>query len=454
MKRSIYLGLVLGCLIVLAGSSVAWAADVHVGAMIHPWFGYPSQALDLGIGPAYTVGPSLSFTSGLLSSTLWYAVDPNRTGYMCVQDSFGVPEGQIFSLGAILHEVGWRISSTGPAFVSASVSRLQWAAAALCNEEVGAMLVSTQIAAGGGIRIGPAWAALEYGILWTEATPGFTDVSTSPVGNVLVSFGVQARVNPIPAGALRHPVTSFPVEFEESFPVGCIHWDWEGQAGYARAIDEQLGIVVEHAGQTIVQAFDSEFPRCAVDLDLIPRSSANPNHSCGVVVRYHDPMNYEYVEIRTDGYVRLTRMVDGAFEAMSSWERAGSLRVGEHNALRVVLLGNRVIAYLNGRKILDEEEISFVSGQIGVLVKTYGEPGAWAAFDDVVIRSIGRNIVLDPRTDRAREIERFERAGLTLLAGVAAYVTNREGLIPLSYGFVALSLYEIFAPSTHLVEVR
>jgi len=454
VNRSICLGWVLGSLIILAGSFAAWSADVHVGAMIHPWFGYPSEALELGVGPAYTFGPSLSFTSGLLSSTLWYAVDPNRTGYMCVQDSFGVPEGSVLSLGAILHEVGWRISSTGPAFISASVSRLQWAAAALCNEEIGAMLVSTQIAAGGGIRIGPVWASLEYGIIWTEATPSFTDVSGSPVGNVLVSFGVQTRVNPIPNTAVRHLVTSFPVAFEESFPVGCVRWDWEGQAGYVRAIDEQLGILVEHEGQTIIQTFESEFSRYVVDLDVIPRSSSSSDHSCGLVFRYQDPENYASIEIRTDGYVRLTRMVDGTLEPMSSWERAGSLRVGERNTLRVVLPGNRAVAYLNGHKILDEEEISFVSGQVGVLVKSYNEPGAWAAFDDIVIRSIDRNVILDPRSDRAREIERFERAGLALLAGVAAYVSNREGLPPLSYGFAALSLYEIFAPSRHLMEIR
>ena len=454
MKRWTYLSLILGSFVILAGSLVTSAADVYMGAFMHPWLGYPSDSLNLDIRPTYTTGPTLSFSAGILSCTLWYGIDPNRTGYLCVQDAFGVPAGDMLSLGAITDEVGWRISSTGPAFLSASVSRLRWIATALCNEEIGSSLVSMQIGAGGGVRIGSLWACAEYGIHWTKATPDFTDVDSSPTGNVIVSFGYQTRLNPIPATALRHPVASFPIGFEESFPIGCDQWDWEGQAGYVRVIDEQLGILIEREGETIVRTFDSEFSRCAIDMDIIPRSSGSENHSCGVVVRYQDPANYYCVEIRTDGFVRLCQMIDGIYEPRSRWRQTGSLRQGERNAVRVLVPGNRVVAYLNGRKVLDEEEVSFTEGQVGVFVRSYGEAGAWVTFDDLTIRRLDRNIVLDPRSEEAKDVERFERAALALLAGVAAYISNREGLAPVSYGFAAVSLYEILYPSRHLLEVR
>jgi len=452
MKHMPMVGLLTVALCILS-AAFAVGADVYVGAMVHPWFGYPSAALELGSNVAYTVAPTLSFSAGFLDCMFWYGADPNRTGYLCVQDSFGVPAGNFQTLAAATREYGWRIRSSGPLHISASVSRLHWAAAGLCNDQLFSQLTATQVAAGAGVRIPPIWASAEYGVQWVQGSADFTDINPQPVGNLILSFGFETRINPIAESATRFPVKSFAVEFEEDFGLGCESWDWEGQAGYVRVIDEQLGIVVQEKEEAILKPFGASYERCVIDLDAIPRSTGSSEHSFGVFVRYREPGDHYCVEIRTDGYVRFTRTVDGAFEPLTPWRRTVALREGERNALRVILPGNRVVAYLNGRKILDEEEVSFVDGDVGVFAKSYDEPGTWTAFDNIEIRPIGANFVLDPRSEQAKDIEQFERVGMAALSSVAAYIAARENLPDVSTGLLAISLYELLRPSDHLLEV-
>ncbi|MFC2081897.1 hypothetical protein ACFLR0_01800 [Candidatus Bipolaricaulota bacterium] len=396
----------------------------------------------------------MTITTGLISSSFWYGIDPNRTGFLVVEDAFGVPAGSPACLLAMLDEVGWRLASTGPIYLSASVSRLHWAARDLCGGGTPSELTTTQIGLGGGLRLGPGWLAAEYGIRWSRGTADFTDIDAAPQQSLLFSIGLDAQMNPISSSAVRYPVEHYLPVFSETFPLGCTTWDWEGQAGYLRAIDEQLGIVVSQADERIIREFGVDVERYVMDLEVVPRSVANPEHFFGVIIRYEDTGNYYSVEIRTDGHVRLSRVEDGDYKAVTPWTRTRALHYGVANDLRVVVPGNRVIAYLNGVKILDSEEVSFTRGRFGVFARTQDEAGAWVTFDNIAVREIESGIVLDPRNAQARGQETLERVAAALLSGVAALVSYDSGLLPVTYAFVGIGLHELFYPSRHLLDVR
>jgi hypothetical protein len=369
VKRRAIEAALLCCMLLMVISVAMVSADVRVGSYVKPWSEYPSKALDLNVNVAYTIGSMLTLATDRISSSFWYGIDPNRLGYLCVQDGFGVPPGDTQSLGSMIEEFGWRLTSTGPAFLSASVSQLRWNAWGICNPDYFSSLVSTQIGFGGGLRFAPAWIAVEYGIRWSKTSSDFTDVPESPQQAFSVSFGLDTQINPIDEGTLRFPIEHFSVAFLEEFPLGCDTWDWEGQAGYIRVIDEQLGILVDQEDQTIVRSFDVEAGRYAIDLDVIPRSVGRSDHAFGVIFRYANELNYYSIELRTDGYVRLSRMIEGDYEPVTQWSRTRSLTHGVRNHLRVVVPGNKVIVYLNGVRILVEEEVSFAKGLFGVFAK-------------------------------------------------------------------------------------
>ncbi|MFC2083342.1 hypothetical protein ACFLSG_04815 [Candidatus Bipolaricaulota bacterium] len=441
------------CVYLLAGAIALVAADVRVGSYVKPWSEYPSGLLDLDISTTYTAGPVLTLSTDLISSSFWYGIDPNRIGFLCVQGAFGVPTGDTQSLQSMIEEVGWRLTTTGPAFLSASVSRLRWGAYGICNPDFSSSLTSTQVGLGGGLRFDPIWVAAEYGIRWSKGSPDFTDVSEAPQQAVSVSFGLDTQINPIDNNALRYPIEHFASAFTEDFPLGCDDWNWEGQAGYIRVIDEQLGILVDQEDQTILRTFDVEAGRYAIDLDIIPRSVGRNDHSFGVIFRYENESNYYSVELRTDGYVRLARVVEGDYEPVTEWRRTRVLTHGVRNRLRVLIPGNQVIVYLNGVRILVEEEVSFTRGLFGVFAKTLDYPGTWVAFDNIDVREYGTNIILDPRSQETRDLEIVERIAVALVSGVGAFISNQQGLSSATYGFVGMALYELFRPSGHLLSV-
>lgn len=454
MKR--YLGF-LALIVLLAAVAPVHsveAADTRLGAFVHPWTSYPSDLLGFDTQIRYTIGPMLSFSSGLVSSSFWYGIDPNRTGTLCTLGGFGTLADQLSSLSTFTEEIGWRLMTSGNVFLSASASRLRWKAISLCSEELSSSLSSTMIAVGGGFRVSPLWGVIEAGVRWTEASDDFVDVEDAPESFVIISTGLDFQINEISERRLRHTVPSLDLMFEEEFPIGCTDWEWTGQAGQVSVIDEQLGITVKEPNQHIVKPLGVEIPRYVIDLDVITRSSSDPEHSFGIVIRYDNAESFYCVEFRTDGFVRLAQMIDGEYQGITAWSQTAALRSGRSNALRVIIPGNRVIAYLNGSKVLDAEEVSFTSGNIGLMAHAYDAPGTWVAFDNIEIRKLSRGMLLDPRSQSARDLETVQRLAIGILSGIGAFITSQEGMDPLAYGLLGFSMFDLLYPSTHLLEVH
>jgi hypothetical protein len=441
----------LSLLFLLTLGGVVEAADTSLGSYVTIWPEYPSELLDLGEPMRFTAGPVLSFSTGYLSFSFWYGLDPLRTGHMCVQGgATSAPQ----AYKTMVRDLGWRVANTGPLFLSASMSLLSWRAEPFCPTGQLSALDATTVAGGAGLRLGPVWALAEYGVSWTKATPDFADVLGTPTSSLAFSGGFSIPLNTIMDEEVRYPVEHFPAVCEQTFDLGCEDWCWEGQTGRVTWIDDELSVLVDQADQTLVSPLGVEEEEYVADLALNPRSSPSSQQSVGVALRYVDDKNYAYVELRTDGRVRYSIVTDGDVRYDTGWRRTPWLRAGTTNQLRVVTPGNRVIVYLNGYRVLDEEEVAYVQGDIGLVARSYATPGAWASFDDITVRRLEAGVVLDPRSAKARENETLERAMVAMAAGVAAFASYREGSIPLSCGFIGALLVDLLAPSSHLVRVK
>ncbi len=436
--------LLLVCLPVLS-------TDVGIGGFAHIWGEYPSGEFGFLERYSYTAGPLISFVAGLTVWDFWYGVDPIQNGWIGDQPE-PIASGEV---KVYLDELGWRVSLASPLFVSASYSRLRCAVTPVpCNTQyVTGGWLANQITAGGGVRIGPFWGLVEAGVRWWnwQSVPG----EGEPVETGLyLSSGFAIPTSSISSHELRHTVESLSIALEETFPLSCDEWDWVGQSGRITILDEQLSIQVKEQGQRVMQRFCCDEGRFVLDLDISPFSSYNARHFFGVVLRYEDDNNFYALDVRADGYIRFTKALDGRLETVVPWRRTAAYEPGEINHLRVIAPGNKFVFYLNDRRILSVPEVSFTKGDVGVFAGTAEESGTWVAFDNLAIRAIPPNTLLDPRTERTKEFERVERIGLAILGAVGAYASFSEGYNFFGYSFTAAALYELLSESAHLIQVE
>ena len=450
MKKST---MVAGILILafLFGSLPGVSAEVGLGGFAHIWGEYPSGEFGFLDRYSYTVGPLISFTTGPVLWDFWYGVDPIQNGWIGKQPE-PIATGEV---NVYLDELGWRVSLASPLFLSASYSRLHCSVTPVpCNAQyIPGGWFANQILAGGGIRIGPFWALAEAGVRWWN-WQGVLGESEPVETGLYLSTGFAIPTSSITPDDLRYSVESLSTTFEEAFPLDCDKWDWVGQGGQITVLDEQLSIQVKERGQRVMQRFCCDEGRFVLDLDISPFASYNPHHFFGVVLRYEDDNNFYALDIRADGYIRFTKVMNGTIEAVVSWRRTLAYNTGETNHLRVVAPGNKFVFYLNDRRVLAVSEVSFVKGDVGVFAGTDEELGTWVSFDNIVTRAIPPNTLLDPRTERTKDFERVERVGLAMLSALGAYISFSEGYDFLGYGFTAAGLYELLSETTHLIQVK
>lgn len=124
----------------------------------------------------------------------------------------------------------------------------------------------------------------------------------------------------------------------------------------------------------------------AVEVNLVfPR--ATPIAAAGIMFRYQDRSNYYLFSVSSDRRYSLDVQTNGTWTSVIDWTRALTINeAGTSNTLRVEAAGQRIRLYINN-KLLDEvADSTFTSGKVALVLNTFDEGGAQAAFDSLTIR--------------------------------------------------------------------
>jgi hypothetical protein len=91
---------------------------------------------------------------------------------------------------------------------------------------------------------------------------------------------------------------------------------------------------------------------------------AGPGRWFGLIARYQDDNNYYYITVRNDNTVSLRRLLNGAVYELDT----APLTVAANTwyALRFEAVGDALRAYVNGRMLLEQRDMSFQEGAYGV----------------------------------------------------------------------------------------
>lgn len=131
---------------------------------------------------------------------------------------------------------------------------------------------------------------------------------------------------------------------------------------------------------------EQSFTNVILEVDAGRLSGAKSGYY-GLTCRHQGEDDYYALVIGSDGFYGIIRMLAGEFEFLEQGvDESGIIRSGEAgNRLRAECLGESLILYANGQKLLEVRDDQLSSGEVGLLAGTRKERGIEVWFDNFAI---------------------------------------------------------------------
>ncbi|MGC9333024.1 MAG: hypothetical protein ACP5JJ_02680 [Anaerolineae bacterium] len=137
-------------------------------------------------------------------------------------------------------------------------------------------------------------------------------------------------------------------------------------------------------------------PEPALDLsDFLLEAEARQvegalDNNLGLLVRYEDDEHFYWFQISSDGYFSVDLWEEGEWTSLVGWEASPAIQQGldATNRLRLVCRGNEFEFYVNDSLLTTLVEGTYSTGNIGLAIGTFDEPGVVVHFDNVLVRAL------------------------------------------------------------------
>jgi 3-keto-disaccharide hydrolase/zinc-ribbon domain len=133
-----------------------------------------------------------------------------------------------------------------------------------------------------------------------------------------------------------------------------------------------------------------EFTDFQVEVDA--RQAEGPlDNNFGLLIHYQtDDQDFYWFEISGDGYYSVDMRQAGQWSTLVDWSTSDAINqgVGATNHLKVVCAGNHFSFYVNDILLTEMSDSAFSSGNIGLAVGTFDEPGVVVSFDNIRVHSL------------------------------------------------------------------
>jgi len=105
--------------------------------------------------------------------------------------------------------------------------------------------------------------------------------------------------------------------------------------------------------------------------------SGPDNNDHGLLLRYLDANNFYRFTISGTGYYAFDKYKDGQWVTLVDWTESSAIVAGRAtNRLRVVCQGANFTFYVNDTRVGEAQDADFSSGDVGIEVGTYKDPGS------------------------------------------------------------------------------
>jgi hypothetical protein len=190
-------------------------------------------------------------------------------------------------------------------------------------------------------------------------------------------------------GALDGDQVPSDVLFQDDFSDPSSGWDRmdvdEGLTDYA---DGKYRIFVNTNSTDIWANPGLEFTDVVVDVDATKVGGSNDN-DFGVICRYQGEENFYFFIIGSDQSFGIGIVKDGVQDLLSEKPMGyhPAVQKGDtNNHIQASCVDSKLSLSVNGEKLLEVNDDSFDSGDVGLMAGTFDEPGTDIHFDNFVVR--------------------------------------------------------------------
>jgi hypothetical protein len=233
------------------------------------------------------------------------------------------------------------------------------------------------IAAGVGALLLCVCGALVAGLMLFRLDPGQTTQTKAPV------VVLEVTATPFSTGVLL---------YSDDFADEGSGWDiFDEDDTTASYVDGEYRVgVYQGSYMAWGNPLDQQFDDFVVEVDA--RTVEGPlDNNFGVLVRYQpDGDSFYWFQISADGFYAVDILDADEWSGLVDWVQSDAIQqgIGATNHIRVVCEGDRFIFYVNDAYLTDVSDASFGSGNVGLAVGTFDEPGAVVHFDNLKVYSI------------------------------------------------------------------
>ena len=236
----------------------------------------------------------------------------------------------------------------------------------------------------------------------TEAPAGVAAVKATPIPAATAAAPVEpSPTNTVapsatPTLAPSSTATTTPTFTPTAKPVVVLYQDdfsdpdsgWEHYREADGILDYEDGgyrMLIQNPSNLFWVQQGSDWQDVSVEVDATKVGGPDANRF-GLMCRLSNT-TYEYYGflISSDGSYGIGRIVRGQVELIGSdaWQHSEAIEQGQAtNRIRVTSVGNTLTLYVNGQQLLQVQDDTLASGDIGLVAGTVGEPGTDILFNN------------------------------------------------------------------------
>ncbi len=187
-------------------------------------------------------------------------------------------------------------------------------------------------------------------------------------------------------GGAVAPVTDGQVLFRDDFEDPQVSDLGESEDSSSRYAYEQGSYIIEvKQAETLVWALvEGTYRDVVIETSYsVPANSADV--AAGLIFHYQDPKNFYLFSVSNDGYYALELLKDDQWVTLIDWTKHNVINAAK-NRLRVVLNGDEITLFVNDRQLEKTRDPTFTSGEVGLAVTSFAEPGAIVSYSEITIR--------------------------------------------------------------------
>jgi hypothetical protein len=188
----------------------------------------------------------------------------------------------------------------------------------------------------------------------------------------------------------EYPSDSGDLLFQDGFSDPSSGWDRiTSEGGMTDYENGRYRIVVNSTNADYWSNPGLSFGDVLVDVDAGKNAGPDDN-DFGILCRYQDTENFYFLIISSDGYYGIGIVQGGEqklLEPPQMYQSDSIIPGNAANHLQATCQGSRLVLYVNGDFVAEASDDTFATGDVGLIVGSFDEPGVDIWFDNLMIRN-------------------------------------------------------------------